>query len=342
MKNTDININALEASLSLLPRLPYSEWLSVISGVANHFGEENALAILRNAGFKDERRNETEYKIRKRLRNVSIGSVIHILRKYSINHTDLYAHVFYNKMSNNAALMCKNVSQMPQRPQDFSQLRREPCIYRFGDDYVEEIAAQYQFDDHCSRYEAEQRIADEYPDVPKERLYRCAVSKEARNKTVLCGMGDFLDSFQNTALSAENLISVIQQGYAVTPFLFLGRKNQENWMGAELCFIDIDKGLHIPQAQALESTRNCLFMYTSPSHTEEHHRYRLVFPLPFFERDIEAYRTALQRTIALYAADTSCSDPAKFYFGNTSAVFWKPSEAKSEAENAWHIVKAEA
>ena len=306
-------------ALSHLPRLPYTEWITVLSGLANEFGEENALHIATHAGFKDERRNETAYKIRKCLKNVSFGSVVFLLRQYGIDTTSLTAIPQHH---------CTLRIAPPRRLNTPPPIQHESCIGRFiGADAenAEERAGIYQFDGGMSRYEAEKRVAEEFPHLHCERLYRCAVSIHAMNKNVSCSWTQFMETFQNTALSSDTLQAMISEGYAIAPFLMNGRKSQANWIGAELCFIDVDGTMTLEEALQMELTHHCLFLYTSPSHTEAEHRFRLVFALPYFERKIEAYREVLQKLIAAYRADTSCSDPSKFYFGNTCAWMWQPS-----------------
>lgn len=316
-----INIEALENALARLPRLPYNEWLGIISGLANHFGDVQALQILHNAGFKDEQRRETAYKMRKRLRHITLGTVIHIIRQYGIE-TDNFSRGYLHKTRHEAR---KN-SLAIQTKQGLVESFREPCIHTFCNDEAEERVAFYQFEAGCNRYDAERKAMQEFPDADKERLYRCAVNTNANNKNVLCPYGQFLDAFWQTALPLERLKNVIKQGFTIAPFLFTGRKNQEHWLGAELLFIDVDEGLNLQEVIQMETTQQCLFIYTSPSHTEEHHRYRVVFSLPSFERSINAYRCILEKLIEVYKADTSCSDPAKHYFGNTNALFWQPKE----------------
>ncbi len=85
-----MNIEALIQALLLLPRLGYDLWTRIISAVGNEFGEERALQILFAAGFRDEKPNETERKLRNRLRTVGMGTVIRILREHGIDTSALH------------------------------------------------------------------------------------------------------------------------------------------------------------------------------------------------------------------------------------------------------------
>jgi hypothetical protein len=328
---TQIVVHCVEA-LSRLPRLSYKEWITILSGLANEFGEETAFFIATQAGFRDERRNETAYKIRKRLKNVFFGSVVYILRQYHVDtsaltgfgsHTPSYTHA-------HTPLPAK-VSPKKTAKAITPKTRPEPCIWRFvgeDTDEAEERAGIYQFDGGMSRHEAEKRVVEEESSTLKrERLYRCAVSVHAMNKTISCSWDAFMGTFKNTALSVDELQALISEGYAIAPFLMKGRKSQLNWLGAELCCVDVDGTMTLDEALQMELTQHCLFLYTSPSHTDAEHRFRLVFALPCCERDMEVYRATLQKLIVAYRADESCSDPSKFYFGNSRAWIWQPTTA---------------
>ncbi len=317
-------MSACAQALSHLPRLPYTEWITVLSGLANEFGEEQALRIAGEAGFKDERRNETAVKIRQRLRNVSFGSVIFVLRRYGIDTSALTG-----AGSRQIQAQRPIVPPRPSAPHTLP----EPCIYRFTGEFgdsAEERAGIYQFDAGCSRYEAEHRVRQEFPHLGQERLYRCSVSTAAMNKNITCSWKQFMGSFDTTALSLEELQTVIWSGYAIAPFLMKGCKSQAHWLGAELCCVDVDGTMTLQEALEMELTQHCLFLYTSPSHSEAEHRFRLVFALPHLERQMEVYRGILERLIAAYRADASCSDPSKFYYGNSRAWLWQPSMANGE------------
>lgn len=90
--------------------------------------------------------------------------------------------------------------------------------------------------------------------------------------------------------------------------------------------LDIDSGMTIQEAEAIISEANftCLCM-PSMSHTEEHHRFRLIFPLVKTIRDVEEYVATMEDLYEAFPqADRSCiTDEARLYFpSNDVDGFW--------------------
>ena len=114
--------------------------------------------------------------------------------------------------------------------------------------------------------------------------------------------------------SDEQLISAISS-YAWSPSIFSGVRLDENFVSADFMGIDVDNGLTISQAeeraQALGLACLCL---PSPSHSDEHNKFRLVFPLAktiVTPRDFDAtWDWLLEKFPEL---DAQCSDEARWY-----------------------------
>ena len=93
-KNTPTKEQAIEL-MSYLPERPdYDEWIRIVSAVANTFDINIALEILLSR-FKDEKPAEHLYKIKHSLKDVHLGTLIHIATKYGYqaqkgynNHSD--------------------------------------------------------------------------------------------------------------------------------------------------------------------------------------------------------------------------------------------------------------
>lgn len=319
-----MNTTALVQALSCLPRLSYNDWLKVLSGLAAEFGADTARQILDAAGFKDERRNETAYKLRKRLRNVTFGTVVFILKSHGIDTGEITAKTREYKPFERTPIA---------KPTEKLKPFQEPCIFSFADDVLEERCAIYQYQAGMTRTDAENRVIAENPNAVRERVYRVLVSEFAHNKKLLTDgetegqqFGNFLRTFIPQNLALWQLIEVVRLGYAFIPCIFSGNKNQENWYGADLLCVDVDGTMPLETALGLPLTQMALFLYTTASHTEQAHRYRIVFALDGFERNACFYHALLQETIAVYHADTTGTDISKLYFGSTDARVWTPHE----------------
>jgi hypothetical protein len=77
----------------------------------------------------------------------------------------------------------------------------------------------------------------------------------------------------------EELINAISS-FAWSPSIFSGVRLDENFVSADFMGIDVDNGLTIAQAEERVQKLGlaCLCLPT-PSHSDEHHKFRLVFPL---------------------------------------------------------------
>lgn len=127
---------------------------------------------------------------------------------------------------------------------------------------------------------------------------------------------EFNGSFKNVNIEPKILSILIQKGYAYTTQHNHYRKS-ENFICGQHLAIDIDKD------HKLEDLLNdpfikdhACFIHTTPNHTEQNPRRRVVFILdePVYDKDIYAkYARALVYKYKL--ADRMCSDCARFFYG---------------------------
>lgn len=172
---------------------------------------------------------------------------------------------------------------------------------------------------------------NEYIGNRNHRKFHLSINSHVRNKT-----SDFNKLnmfFKPVQRDISGLISDIKTGYAFC-CADLKRVNKiisrrkENWNSASLFAIDIDDGMTIEEALSMKTTQQALFLYTTCSHTIEKHRFRIVFDLPYLERDPDRYNAIVKSFIKDYGADKSCSDICRVFFGNTEAhiiVPWRVS-----------------
>lgn len=141
----------------------------------------------------------------------------------------------------------------------------------------------------------------------------------------------------------EDLLQFVTSN-AWSPFTFSGTRHADNFISTDLLVYDIDKGLSIPQAEAIVKAANlaCLCL-PSPSHTEEAHRFRIILPLAYSISSSEVYESTWKTGAALFGAvDPQCSDTARYYFGSTTDDgFWNEGTlfvpvAKTEQKEMEH------
>ena len=112
----------------------------------------------------------------------------------------------------------------------------------------------------------------------------------------------------------EELINAISS-FAWSPSIFSGVRLDENFVSADFMGIDVDNGLTIAQAEErVQKLGLACLCLPSPSHTEEHNKFRLVFPLAktiLNHQDFDAtWDWLLEKFPEL---DKQCSDEARWY-----------------------------
>lgn len=114
----------------------------------------------------------------------------------------------------------------------------------------------------------------------------------------------------------------VKRGYSVSGARFInGDRKKSNVENCHLLMIDIDSGLTIEEAKTNDFIKqNAIALYTSCSHTEDHHKFRLIFnlPEPLTVSDYEYLYTYLLDNY-FRQADKACKDASRLFFGNTNA-----------------------
>jgi len=151
--------------------------------------------------------------------------------------------------------------------------------------------------------------------------------------------------YRARVLDVDEIVEHVRQGHALNAAQLMmdergnTRRSNDSFEQAQLIILDIDNSitengvkrrktdeegyLSIDYISTDDFIKEAAFLiYTSPSHTDKWHRFRLLFCLPEPIRDVKLYKTTLKAFIERYGADRACSDPARAFFGNTKAEFW--------------------
>src|SRR5690606_4246917 len=84
---------------------------------------------------------------------------------------------------------------------------------------------------------------------------------------------------ETVEITTEDDLIRIVENYVWSPSIFTGKRAKSNFKSSDFAVLDIDDGLTIQEAEEIITEANyaCLCL-PSMSHTEEHHRFRLIFP----------------------------------------------------------------
>jgi hypothetical protein len=126
----------------------------------------------------------------------------------------------------------------------------------------------------------------------------------------------------------EDLINAVTS-YGWSPSIFSGVRHNDNFVSTDFMSLDIDSGLRIEDAekrvQGLGLACLCL---PSPSHTQELHKFRLIFPMVktiLNREDFDATWDFLQNKFP--ELDAQCSDYARWYApSKMEAGFWQDGD----------------
>jgi hypothetical protein len=127
----------------------------------------------------------------------------------------------------------------------------------------------------------------------------------------------------NQEATPEDLFGLLSEyGYPLAPTLKSDHRIEHNFVSHSVALVDIDDGMTIEQlGQNQFYLDNGYGYYSTPSHKEDDHRFRIVFVL---ENDITTpldmccLYTGLMQTFG--EADTSCQDAARLFFGTINAT----------------------
>lgn len=129
----------------------------------------------------------------------------------------------------------------------------------------------------------------------------------------------FTAQCENVELTIAEFSDHINQGHAFCA-QHKNRKKNANFIGTNIVTVDIDKDMTVEQALADPFVRQYgTLLYTTPSHTPDQHRFRLIFMSDRIITDSEEMKLAYKGIIRKFGGDDSCSDACRGFFGSTGS-----------------------
>lgn len=154
-----------------------------------------------------------------------------------------------------------------------------------------------------------------------ERLFRLSINRYVVDKT---DDFDLLNrGFGNVTLSLCQIADAVRSGSALCNAVLSGtRRCNVNFAGSEVVILDIDSSLTLEAAFRHPFTHHAALIYTTPSHTTEQNRFRILFPLPYFERNTKRYRDCVHVLQREYSADPAPSALVQTFYGSSQGKIW--------------------
>jgi hypothetical protein len=128
-------------------------------------------------------------------------------------------------------------------------------------------------------------------------------------------------SFRNVRGTPESLIRRILEGHPYTA-THNGFRHSNRFLVGQVLSLDFDDGSRTLDELAEDPfiKENAYFLYTTPSHTDESPRSRVVFILQHPVRIPQVFSRMAEALVLKYnTSDQSCKDPARIFFGSKDA-----------------------
>ena len=159
--------------------------------------------------------------------------------------------------------------------------------------------------------------------MPYSRKLKFSINTNLVDKQQPYDKKYFSEGFEPIEDTIENLAQVIcEEGWAFSYRFQNSRRNKQNFISADFVCVDVDGGMELAEAQNSEFVKKyCSFIYTTPSHTMEQNRFRLVFILP--ETITEGCEiTAISRSLARrFNGDMASTDAARLFYGSRGCFY---------------------
>lgn len=120
----------------------------------------------------------------------------------------------------------------------------------------------------------------------------------------------------NTQLTVQDFIEHVVRGHPFAHQFFDGQKKKAFFQSASILVADIDDGLTLEQALEHEIVKSfATFIYTTPNHTPEKNRFRIVFVLERRVFDPEHYEAMYADLMTHLPTDPKAKSCAQLFFG---------------------------
>lgn len=150
-------------------------------------------------------------------------------------------------------------------------------------------------------------------------------------------------SLTQTDITIENLAEALVHGASFKPGVLQGGMKADNWTQQQLFGLDFDDGTRIEEAysKVISLGMTPCFMYTTFSHKEEHHKFRMIFCNDSIITDGNI-RDRLQATLmgVIGGIDEVCFNRDRLFFGGKGNTVLYPSynstiNVETVIENYW-------
>jgi hypothetical protein len=132
---------------------------------------------------------------------------------------------------------------------------------------------------------------------------------------------EYATDWRPAELSAEELVEHWAGGRAwIAARMTSGRRSSDAFAYSDLAVVDIDHGLRLEEFGQHPLAAQAMALYTTASHSEQSHRFRVIFRLPSRISDGELYQVLNTLLIRELGADGSCSDCCRIFYSCDTGI----------------------
>ena len=158
----------------------------------------------------------------------------------------------------------------------------------------------------------------------KLSIHKTIRGKPAKDSGVNLGYG-----WMNIDADWDSVFALItQDGVATSAELTCENRKESNFVSRELIMVDIDNGMTLN-----DLFRNDFYnaygagFYATPSFTEQHHKFRIMFRLPKPETDTGRLRKLNRGLLKVFEqADEACKDPTRIFYGTPDCRYFEQTD----------------
>lgn len=135
----------------------------------------------------------------------------------------------------------------------------------------------------------------------------------------------------NVDLTLDEFITHIQKGFPFTHQFSGGVRKKEFFRRTNVLIADIDDGLSIDKALEDDFIKGfASFIYTTPRHTDEKHRFRIIFILERLIFDPDIYESMYRSLMDKMPTDPNTKSAAQFFNGSKNSKIYRINKVLSE------------
>ena len=151
-----------------------------------------------------------------------------------------------------------------------------------------------------------------------------SVNEKIINRPEVWSKFNHCKGFQAKTLTLERMINAIKSGYMISYQFYREYTDTVNFIKTGYLAVDVDKGMTLVEAFAHEKVKEfASFIYTTCRHTQENHRFRIVFVLEREINDALELKHAATALTRMFGGDMSAVDAARKWAGNTNAEIYR-------------------